>query len=156
MTDGKFAQVADVTGRFEGNFPTDREAWVGLRIGDVESELMGWVPSLRKTIDDITADNTAAGDTDRLNRVKRLVCDKVLDLYRNPRGTTQQTTTTPDVTLADSFGSDKTRGGDNTRGRIAFTQDELDTVRLRKQRNKFGTFQVQPGRLTHDRRNGWY
>jgi len=111
MTDGKFATQADVTGRFEGTFPSNRLAWVGLRLGDVESELMFQVPSLRKSLDEITADSVAAGDVDRPNRVKTVVCEKVLDLFRNPGGPqTQKSTTTPDVTVSRAWSPDPSRG----------------------------------------------
>jgi hypothetical protein len=141
MTDGKFATQGDVTGRFEGTIPSGRLSWVDLRIGDVESELMYQVPSLRKSIDDINADSVAAGDPDRLNRVKSVVCEKVLDLYRNPGGpTTQQSTTTPDITISRAWAA-----GDPTRGRVQFTAGELDSVRLHTRRQRFGTIRVEPG-----------
>jgi hypothetical protein len=141
--DGKFATQDDVTGRFEGSFPSSRLAWVTLRIGDVESELMYQVPSLRKSINDIQADNEAAGDTDRLNRVRNVVANKVLDLFRNPRGPqTQQSTTTPDITTLDAFSPDPTRG------RVQFTVAELDSVRLHTRRQRFGSIMIQPGHIT--------
>jgi len=143
---GKFAEVDDVTGRYEGDFPADREDWVALRIGDVESELMGQVPSLRKPIDQVNADSAAVGDPDRINRVKALVCEKVLDLYRNPGGTTSQSTTTPDITISKSYGYFQ----DNTRGKIAFSAAELDSVKLRRRRSNFGTMTVAPWRPAHD------
>jgi hypothetical protein len=146
MTDGKFATRADVTGRFEGTIPSNRLAWVDLRIGDVEGELMFQVPSLRKSLDDIAADSVLAGDPDRLKRVTSLVADKVLDLYRNPGGpTTQHSTTTPDVTVSRAWAVDATRG------RVQFTAAELDSVRLHTRRQRFGTIQVDPGLVTRDR-----
>lgn len=144
MTDGKFATRDDVTGRFEGAFPSGRLAWVDLRIADVESELMYQVPSLRKTIDDIATESAQAGDDDRLNRVKRLVADKVLDLYRNPQGPVNQVTRTmPDISTSRSLDRDPTRG------RVQFSQAELDSVRLRRQRPRFGTIRVAPGMIHH-------
>lgn len=151
MTDpfqGKFASETDVTGRFEGTIPPNRLPWVDLRISDVESELMGKIPSLRKSIEEITAESIAAGDEDRPNRVKSLVCEKVLDLYRNPGGpTTQHSTTTPDITISRAWAS-----GDLTRGRVQFTCDELDSVRLRKRKKKFGTVAVAPWQPTRSPR----
>lgn len=142
---GKFATQDDVTNRFEGTIPSNRLAWVNWRILDVESELMFKVPSLRKPLTDIQADNATYGDDDRLNRVTRLVADKVLDLYRNPGGPqTQKSTTTPDITTTDSYSPDPTRG------RVDFTEEELEKVRLHTKRQKFGTIQVDPGRITQD------
>jgi hypothetical protein len=150
-TQGKFASQADVTGRFEGTIASNRLPWVNLRIGDVESELMFQVPSLRKTVDEITAESTVAGDPDRLNRVKVLVCEKVLDLYRNPGGpTTQHSTTTPDITISRAWAA-----GDPTRGRVQFTPAELDKVRVHTRRQKFRTIQVDPGLVTRDRHWSW-
>lgn len=149
--DGKFATSSDVTSRFEGTFPSNRLEWVKIRILDVEGELMGKIPSLRKPIADIQADDEAAGDTDRLNRVKRVVCDKVLDLYRNPKGPqTQHSTTTPDVTVSNAWSPDPTRG------RIQFTDDELDSARLRKQRQqKFMTIGTSPWMPARSPRQCW-
>lgn len=142
-TDGKFATQVDVTGRFEGNIPDNRLAWVTLRIGDVEGELMFQVPSLRNTIDQITADSEAAGDPGRLQRVAKLVADKVLDLYRHPDpGETQLTRTMPDITAS------RTWSPDTTRGRVQFTDCELDSVRLISPRPRFGSIMVKPGHAT--------
>lgn len=152
-TQGKFASQEDVTGRFEGGasaFPSNRLPWVMLRIGDVESELMFQVPSLRKPLDDIAEDSAAAGDPDRLNRVKFVVADKVLDLYRNPGGPiTSNATTTPDITTSRSYAPDPTRG------RVEFTAAELDRCRLHRPRKRFGSIQIDPGLVTHDRPFGW-
>lgn len=144
---GKFVTADDVIGRAEGSFPADRMQWLALRIVDVESELMGWVPSLRKPVDDINAESAAAGDPDRINRVKRLVCDKVLDLYRNPDGASTSSITTPDITISRTYTP--------ARGQVFFTDAELDTVRLRKQRTKFGTFTVLPDRFTRSGPPAW-
>jgi hypothetical protein len=151
MTDGKFVTQADVTGRFEGTIPSNRLAWVDLRIGDVESELMFQVPSLRKSLDDITADSVVAGDPDRPNRVKTVVCEKVLDLYRNPGGPqTQKSTTTPDVTISRAWSPDPSRG------LVQFTPAELDSVRLHTRRQRFGTIHIDPGLIASERpRVGW-
>ncbi len=141
VADGKFASYDDVAGRFEGAIPSDRLDRIKQRILDVEYELMGKVPSLRKPIEDIDAESAAAGDPDRRKRVTTLVADKVLDLYRHPdRSENQRAVTTPDITTSRSWGQN-----DPTRGRVAFTDDELDSVRLRKQRrSRFGTIGVAP------------
>lgn len=146
---GKFAEIEDVSGRYEGELPeglTESGGWVDLRIGDVESALMGQVPSLRKAIDQINADSAAVGDPDRPNRIKVLVCEKVLDIYRNPGGASDSITT-PDITISKSFGFQ-----DRTRGKIAFSPAELDSVKLRRRRSNFGTVPVKPWRPAHDLR----
>ncbi|GAB4677586.1 hypothetical protein [Mycobacterium avium] len=149
-TQGKFASRNDVTARFEGTILDGRLPWVDVRIGDVESELMFQVPSLRKPIDQIQADSVNAGDPDRLNRVKAVVADKVLDLYRNPNGpTTSNSVTTPDITTARSFAPDPTRG------KVEFTAAELDRCRLHTPRRRFGSIQIDPGIPTRDRRCTW-
>lgn len=140
VPDGKFALYDDVAGRFEGSIPSDRQDRIKQRILDVEYELMGKVPSLRKPVDQIDAESADAGDPDRRKRVTTLVADKVLDLYRHPdRSENQRAITTPDITTSRSWSSD------GTRGRVAFSEDELDSVRLRKQRrSRFGTVSVAP------------
>ncbi|WP_454232153.1 hypothetical protein [Mycolicibacterium fortuitum] len=144
---GKFASQDDVTSRFEGTIPSDRLPWVAVRIRDAESELMGQIPSLRKSLEEITAESIAAGDPDRLNRVKLLVCEKVLDLYRHPERASQRSTTTPDITTSRSW-----YASDPTRGRVQFTDAELDSVRLKKRRkSKFGTVGVAPWQPTRPR-----
>lgn len=146
---GKFADIDDVIGRYEGVLPdsyADDNGWIDLRIGDTESALMGQVPSLRKPLDQIVADSIGVGDPDRVNRVKSLVCEKVLDLYRNPGGATSQSTTTPDITISKSFGYYQ----DTTRGKIAFSAAELDSVKLRRRRSRFGTISVAPWRPARD------
>lgn len=141
VADGKFAALDDVSGRFEGTIPSDRADLVKQRILDVEYELMGRVPSLRKAVDEIDAESAAAGDPDRRKRVTTLVADKVLDLYRHPdRSENQRAVTTPDITTSRSWSQ-----SDPTRGRVAFTDDELDSVRLRvKRRKRFGNVAVAP------------
>ncbi|WP_044109835.1 hypothetical protein [Mycobacterium canetti] len=135
---GKFASLADVTSRFEGTIPVNRLAWIDTTIGDVESELMYQVPSLRKPIDEINTESAAAGDPGRLERVKGVVARKVLDLYRHPDGANQLSRTTPDITVS------RTWAPDATRGRVEFSQAELDKVRLPKTRQRFGTIRVTP------------
>lgn len=126
----KFASVSDVTSRFEGTFPADREGWVQLRIEDVEAELMARVPSLRVPVVEIAPD--------RLRQVKRLVADKVLDLYRNPDGASQVSQTMQQDTMSRSYSRDAYRG------KIAFTDDELASVRLKTKRPRFGTATIAP------------
>lgn len=140
---GKFVDREQVTSRFEDgadNFPSDRLDWVDIRIIDVENVLMGQVASLRKPLEVINAESAAAGDPDRLQRVITLVCDKVLDLFRNPDRVTSRTQTMGEFTDTRSFG--RTSAGPSTT--ITFTNDELDTVRLRKKRRKVGAIAVAP------------
>ncbi|MCB1287418.1 MAG: hypothetical protein KDB47_06925 [Mycobacterium sp.] len=142
---GKFAVREDVTARFEegaANFPADRLFWVDIRIVDVENALMGQVASLRKPVEVINAESAAVGDPDRLRRVTTLVCDKVLDMYRNPERVASRTQTMGEFTDTRSFG--RAAGLSTT---ITFTDDELDTVRLRKSRRKVGIIPVAPWRI---------
>jgi hypothetical protein len=146
MTDPKFVEQADVTSRFEGEFPDDRLGWVDVRILDVENALMGLVPSLRKPVADITADSAARGDPGRLDRVTTLVADKVLDLFRNPDPRVAQVSQTMEQdTVSRSYARDSARAGSV----ISFTEAELDSVRLRpKRRSKIGSIPVDPWRIT--------
>lgn len=123
---GRFAQVSDVTSRFEGTFPRAREEWVDTRIDDVEGILMGLVPSL-------TASVIAP---DRLQRVKTLVCEKVLHLYRNPDGASQWTNTVDDVTESRSYGKSSTGAS------VSFTGAELRSVRVPRIKSRVGTIPV--------------
>ncbi len=144
MSDPKFVEVDDVTGRYEGDFPAERESWLELRIADVENELMGQVPSLRKTLDDITTDSTAAGDPGRMDRIKTLICDKVLELFRNPDGAITIADGMDGITRSRSYSGRSYAGAGNGVG-IAFTEAELNRVRLPKVgRPKLGTFAVSP------------
>ncbi len=139
--EGKFVSSDDAVARFEGTFPPGRVPWLKFRIFDVENALMGDVPSLRKPLPDIIEASAAAGDPDRVERVKQLVVDKVLGLYRNPDGATQVSQTMEQDTTSRSYGFYQ----DPTRGRIAFTAQELDRVKLhRKRRRRITTMPVAP------------
>ncbi len=122
-----FATVDDVRNRFEGVIPDDRTSWVETRLDDVEEALLDLVPSLAEQ-------DVSAG---RLRRAKTLVCDKVLELYRNPGGATYTSTTMGPMTEA------KSTSKDNARGRIAFSSEELRTVR-KSPRRRFGVIPVAP------------
>jgi hypothetical protein len=136
----KFVHPDDIAARFEGTIPdgqlqTNPPGRVQLLIGDVEATLIGLVPSLDvATITDI-------GEA-RVRRVEALVCSKVLELYRNPGGSSSESKTVDDVTTARSYWRD------SDRGRISFTADELNGVRLRTRRSRFGTIPVAPWRPT--------
>lgn len=140
----KFAEPEDVSARYEGTIPEDRGEWIELCIGDIEAELMGKVPSLRKSIDEINAESAAAGDPDRLDRVKALVCRKVLDLFRNPDGAIQKSQTMGEVSQSSSWWRGSPSRGGAAGGPVAFTVDDLDGVRLKRTRSRFGVATVAP------------
>lgn len=136
--DAKFVTSEDVVARFEGNFPPGRVTWVKWRILDVENELIGEVPSLA-VLDPDSDPETAEGR--RVGRVRTLVIDKVLELYRNPDGATSKTQAMDGLSESRSYGREKTGTGPG----ITFTEDELNRVRLkRKRRPKIGTYGVAP------------
>lgn len=127
---GRFADIDDVASRFEGAIPSDRDAWVETRILDVEAVLTGLVPSLEESDEVIGAA--------RLARVKTLVCNKVLDLYRNPEQATQRTQTAGVFSEGVSF--------NRSTGTGWFTTEELRGVRLRNKRANLGTTKLGPWR----------
>lgn len=132
----KFTHPDDVVARYvEGTFPADKTTWAQLRIEDVESDLIGLVPSLG---------TTPVGEIDpaRLRRVKTLVVDKVLELYRNPDRKTSKSSTMDG--FSEVSGYSQNRNGD--RPAISFSQEELDRVRVKVKRSKFGTIPVGPPR----------
>lgn len=137
----KFAEIDDVTARFEGEMPSERTDWVETAIGDVEQALMGLVTSLRKPIADIDADSVAAGDLGRLERVKSLVCHKVLDLFRNPDRSQSQSQSMGEFSVTRSYYG---RYGSGNSAVISFTDAELDSVKLRRKRSAVGTMFVAP------------
>ncbi len=130
---GKFVEFDDVAERFEGDIPSERLEWVEKTIADVEFALMGLVPSLRKSVDDINTQSTAYGDPDRIERVRALVCRKVLDMFRNPEGVSQFAKTVDDVSWSQTF-----RYGPSA-GSALFTDAEIASVTLKKRRNRVGT-----------------
>lgn len=135
--EGKFVTVDEAIARYEGDFPSERMDWLQWRIFDVENALMGLVPSLQKPVEDIESES----DQGRLNRVQSLVIEKVLGFYRNPTGVQQYTVTVDDVTESRSYSRGTSAG-------IMFSEDELNSVRLRKRRPKIGSIDVEPWRLT--------
>lgn len=133
--DGKFVTSDAVVARFEGTFPSNRVTWLQWRILDVENELLGEVPGLR-TID---VDSTDEAVKIRVGRVRSLIIDKLLDLYRNPTGATSQTHE------MDGFRESHTRDGGGNSGTVSFTEDELNRVRLpKRKRPRIGTYGVTP------------
>lgn len=129
---GKFVEPDDVTKRYEGTFPDDRSDWLATRIDDVEADLILMVPSLAVDVDQI-------GPT-RLQRVKALVADKVLELYRNPERARTRTETAGPYSDSTTFDSGRT----GTKG--YFTDDEVANLRLRKSRSNLGTAHVRLSR----------
>lgn len=139
---GKFVDQDDVAGRYEGNFPSGRLAWVDLRIDDVEADLILMVPSLAVPVDQI--------DPTRLQRVKALVADKILDLYRNPERARTRTDTAGPYSDSTTFDS----GRSAPRG--YFTDDEVRNVRLHPKRSNLGVARVRPFvPSSHPRRPCW-
>jgi hypothetical protein len=124
----RFAERADVVDRYEGVIPSDRLPWVDTRIDDVENVLLGIVPSLE-------ADDSEIGPS-RLARVKTLICDKVLDLYRNPARLNQQSSTSGPYSESTTFLSGLAR---QAVGGISFSDEELRGVRLRTHRSNLGS-----------------
>lgn len=122
-----FAELQDVLDRYEGEIPVSKHSWVSTRVRDVEANLIGRVPSLAQP------GVTAA----RLERAKILVCDKVLELYRNPDGATYRTQTYGPMTEARSLSKDVSTG------RLLFSAEELRSVRLPRRR-AIGSMQVAP------------
>lgn len=128
---GKFAVLDDVTTRYEGDFPAEREDWVELRITDVEADLVLMVPSLDEPVDQISSA--------RLARAKALVADKVLELYRNPeRARTRTQGAGPYNESVTSYDSGKTPA------KGYFTDEEVATLRLRSKRTNLGVARVKP------------
>lgn len=148
-TPARFVTVDDVTERFEGNWPSDRNDWLELRIDDVENELISEVPALARInigADAASTDPVEAAAGRRVGRVRTLIIEKVLELFRNPDGA---------VTIADSMDgihssrsySGRLYAGSASSG-IVFTDAELNRVRLRKPRRpNIGTYATAPWRL---------
>lgn len=134
---GAFAQIADVENRYiEGELPADITGvggWIDLRIGDVEDQLMGLVPSLNGMV-------LAALDPVRGGRVVALVCDKVLDLYRNPRRAKNLAQAMGDINAT-------TSASNSFNAMIDFTDEELNRIRLRTPRARFGTARTVPWKI---------
>ena len=75
------------------------------------------------------------------DRVKTLVIEKVLDLYRNPSRKTSKTSGMDGFTETEGYSQHR----NPDRPVIAFSEAELDRVRLPKRRRpKLGTYGVAP------------
>lgn len=151
-TSSKFIDVKGVAARYEGGasaFDDCARADTILQwIVDAESDLMGDVPSLRKSLDEIITESVQAGDPGRLDRVRALIARKVLDRYRNPEGVTQVSQTLGEMSHSRTFGRGQTSApSGRPAGSGQFTAGELDSVRLRKRRGRFGIAEVAPWRV---------
>ena len=137
--DGRFVTADAVRSRFEGTIPAGRTEWLKLRILDAETELMGLVPSLQ-SLDPDTTDPVAAI---RVGRVRTLIIDKVLELYRNPDGAQSKSQALDGITSTRSYSRDRSAGPG-----VTFTDAELNRVRLPKPRRpKIGTYGAAPWRV---------
>lgn len=116
---GVYAQFSDVTDRYEGEFPSDRQTWVEARIDDAEAELFGIVPDL--------ADDVSTTDPARAGRVRRLICEKILALYRNPDGILAESSSSTMGSFAESTSRTLARG-DGVSAWFEFTDSELARV----------------------------
>lgn len=142
---GAFAQISDVQTRDIEDLLSDTAVevggWVDTRITDVENELVGLVPSLYG----MTASQL---DPVRAGRVKTLVCDKVLDLYANPRRFKQLGQAMADINTTSSMSN-------SFDAMIDFTDEELNRIRVRTQRARFGTAIVPPFKINTAEARPW-
>lgn len=129
-----YATADDVAARYEGTIPPERADWVELRVTDVENELVGLVPSLA---DPTTVDPARAG------RVQRLVCDKVLALFRNPDGALTINSTMGSISESRTLPGSRVQSG----SWVSFTDAELASIRGARKRSRFGSIQLSPWRI---------
>lgn len=130
---GRFVEPVDVTDRYEGDFPSNRSTWLTKRIDDVEADLVLMVPSL--DVEDVSQIAPA-----RLQKVKALVADKILELYRNPERARTRTQAAGPYNESTTY--DSGNGKAVTKG--YFTDDEVANLRLRKKRSNLGVAHVKP------------
>ena len=116
---GVYASFDDVAARFEGELPAEQEDWVVARIDDVEAELFWWVPALADGAILVT-------DPARAARVRRLICEKVLALYRNPDGAMAVTVSSDMGLVKDT--ETRTISRTSHGSWLSFTDDELARV----------------------------
>lgn len=131
---GRFVEADDVKNRYEGVIPDDRSTWLTTRIDDVEADLILMVPSLG--VEDV--DQIAPA---RLQKVKAVVADKVLELYRNPERARTRTQAAGPYNESTTYDS----GGGKSVSRGYFTDDEVANLRLpRTHRSNLGVARVKP------------
>lgn len=128
---GRFVEPVDVTDRYEGDFPSNRSTWLTKRIDDVEADLVLMVPSL--DVEDVSQIAPA-----RLQKVKALVADKILDLYRNPERARTFTQG------AGPYNESRTYDNGKSVPKGYFTDEEVANLRLRKQRSNLGVAHIKP------------
>lgn len=114
---GVYAEFSDVSARYEDEMPDDRQTWVELRIDDAEAELFGLIPGL-------ASGSVAISDPPRATRVRRLICDKVLALYRNPDGALTVSNTMGSLSESRTLPGSRLQSG----SWVAFTDEELARV----------------------------
>lgn len=130
---GKFVEPDDVKKRYEGAFPDDRGDWLSTKIDDVEADLILMVPSLAaETMDQISPI--------RLQKVKSLVADKVLELYRNPERAKTRTQAAGPFNESTTYDT----GSGKSPAKGYFTDDEVATLRVKRRRSNIGVALVKP------------
>src|SRR4029078_10169917 len=105
-------------------------------IEDVEGQLIGLVPSLDATVEEIAAEPRGPN---RLRNAKSLVVGKVLELRRNPAGAAQINQS------MDGFNADFGTRSRATSQEVWFSEQELDSVRRRTVKRRIGMIPVGPG-----------
>lgn len=104
------ASDQDVADRFEGTLTQEQQAWVSTKILDAEALLFSHFPRLA---------NLPSLTPVEESNARRVICEAVLRVLRNPAGIQHQTT--------GPFSA--TRHEDNARGQLFFTDDELGIFR---------------------------
>ncbi|PBC38473.1 hypothetical protein CJ179_38365 [Rhodococcus sp. ACS1] len=123
---GAYASATDVEDRFEGSLSSEQLTWVGVMILDAEALLSSQIPRL--------ADPFTASAADQAN-AKRVICESVLKVLRNPGGF-QSESTGPWTA---------TRFPDGTPGQLSFTKEQLAVFR-RTRKKRVGMIGVAPAR----------
>lgn len=112
---GQFAVAEDVDSRFEGSLSVEQLAWVDVKILDAEALLITHIPRLSNL--------ALVNSTDMVN-ARRIVCDAVLRVLRNPAGI-QQEEAGPWRVVRDKGSAS---------GLLYFTNDELAVFRQVRRR----------------------
>lgn len=133
----RYAHPDDVNVRYvEGTIPASARSTspvgkIQTRIIDVEDALIGLVPSL--DVDPATLPER------RRRAVQALVCDKVLELYRNPSRSSSRSQSMDGFTESTVFSRESEK-----KATIAFTAEELNRVRASTRRRNLGMARVAP------------
>ncbi|MDE8648082.1 hypothetical protein PXH69_24185 [Rhodococcus qingshengii] len=123
---GIFADSTDVAARFEGNISPEQMTWIDVKIVDAEALLATYIPRLS------SPETATAKDYENARRV---VCDAVLRVFRNPAGHYQEEAGPWKVTRAASVAS----------GALFFSPDELASFR-QVRRKRIGMLGIAPPR----------